>query len=142
MSNGIKLVWAGWFEVDGEKGVVGFSNRGRKHWESALQPGVTMLLYETGTKTPGYKGKSTKSVVGEVRVAGSFDEGETMRTEGEEHAHLLPVAVTRAKADCAPVPLDKVREIIGDESWPKRGQSFTPLDEAQYAKIVEALGGS
>jgi hypothetical protein len=124
---GIKLVWAGWNNDD----VIGFSERGYQRWRDTITPGTRMLLYETMRKPKGSKAKGTKSIVGEVEVEGSFDDGETRRKPDEQHARLLPVKVVRARDETTPIPLDRVRELLGDEQYPRMGESWRPLNEAE-----------
>ena len=132
---GIKLVWAGWNDDD----VIGFSNQGYSRWRASLMQGTRMLVYETTGKAPGSKAKGSKSIVGEVEVTGTFEDGETHRAPTEQHARLLPVKSTIRRADATPIPLDRVREIIGDPGWPRMGETWKPLTESQYRTLVEAL---
>lgn len=125
---GIKLVWAGWANDD----VIGFSDRAHSRWKDSLLPGTRMLIYETTGRAPGSKAKGTKSIVGEVEVIGTFEEGETRRAPTEAHARLLPVKVIVRREERSPLLLDWVRELLGDMDWPRRGQSWTPLTEDQY----------
>ena len=132
---GIKLVWAGW----NDDPIIGFSEQGHKRWRDTLVGGTRMLVYETTGKAPGSKAKGTKSIVGEVEVTGTFEEGEAQRAPDEAHARLLPVKTTIHRADALPIPLERVREIIGDPGWPRMGESWKPLTDSQYRALVEAL---
>lgn len=132
---GIKLVWAGWSDDE----VIGFSERGYSRWRDSLTHGTRMLVYETTGKAPGSKAKGTKAIVGEVEVIGTFEEGEAHRAPTEQHDRLLPVQTTIRRADAHPIPLERVREMIGDPAWPRMGETWKPLTEAQYRELVAAL---
>jgi hypothetical protein len=132
---GIKLVWAGW----NDDNVIGFSNQGYSRWRASLMKGTRMLVYETTGKAPGSKAKGTKSIVGEVEVTGTFEDGEAFRAPTEQHARLLPVDSKIKRAEAHPIPLERVREIIGDPGWPRMGETWKPLTEVQYRTLVEAL---
>lgn len=134
---GIKLVWAGWHDDE----VIGFSDRGYARWHIHLVPGTRMLVYETTGKPAGSKAKGTKSIVGEVEVIGTFTDGEAFRAPTEEHAHLLPVKPIIPRDQAKPIPLERVREIIQDDKWPRLGEAWKPLTETQYRKLVQALKG-
>ena len=84
---GIKLVWAGWDDDP----TIGFSGRAAKRWAALLPPGTRMLLYETTGRAKGSKAKGTKSIVGEVEVSGSFEDGAAIRAADEQHDSILPV---------------------------------------------------
>lgn len=131
MNYGIKLVWAGW---DNDP-TIGFSNQGYKRWHDTLPVGTRMLLYETGTKAPGFKGKSALSVVGEVEVSGSFEDGDAIRAPDEKHDRVIPVTVVQGRDAGKPVPLARVRELIGDPEWPRMGESWKPITREQYEAI-------
>ncbi len=131
-NKGIKLVWAGW---DSDP-TIGFSGRAAKRWAEHLPVGTRMLLYETTGRAKGSKAKGTKSIVGEIEVTGSFADGAGMRPESEQHDELLPSRVIQARADVTPVPLERVREILGDEKWPRRGESWRPLAEEEYQALL------
>lgn len=131
---GVKLVWAGWADDD----VIGFSERACSRWKDSLLPGTCMLIYETTGRAPGSKAKGTKSIVGEVEVTGSFEDGEAYRAPTEAHARLLPVRVIVRREDRSPLPLDRVRELLSDPQWPRRGQSWTPLSDEQYQTVHAA----
>ncbi len=90
---GLKLVWAGW----NDDPTIGFSSRAASRWADQLPVGTRMLLYETTGKPKGSKAKGTKSLVGEVEVSGSFDEGATVRAADEQHDAVIPVKVIRAR---------------------------------------------
>lgn len=134
-SPGIKLVWAGW----NDDPIIGFSERGYQRWHESLPRGTRMLVYETSGKAPGSKAKGTKSIVGEVEVAGTFEEGEAQRTPNEAHDRLLPVQTTLSRANVRPIPLERVREIIEDPGWPRMGETWKPLTDAQYQALVAVL---
>lgn len=134
---GIKLVWAGWNDDE----VIGFSDRGYNRWRASLMNGTRMLVYETTGKAKGSTAKGTKSLIGEVEVTGTFEDGEAFRAPTEEHDRLLPVKPVIHRADATPVPLDRVREIIGDDKWPRMGETWKPLTETQYRALVAALKG-
>jgi hypothetical protein len=134
---GIKLVWAGW-ENDT---VIGFSDRGYGRWKDDLKPGTRMLLYETATKIPGTTFKSTKSIIGEVEVTGTFAEGAKLRARTEQHDQLLPVKVIRPRSDERRIPLERVREIIQDDKWPRMGETWKPLSQAQYETLIREMEG-
>ena len=131
-NSGIKLVWAGW---DSDP-TIGFSGRAAKRWAEHLPVGTRMLLYETTGRAKGSKAKGTKSIVGEIEVTGSFEDGAGMRPESEQHDELLPSCVIQARADVKPVPLERVREILGDEKWPRRGESWRPLSDEEYQALL------
>ena len=132
---GIKLVWAGWDDDP----TIGFSGRAAKRWAESLTVGTRMLLYETTGRAKGSKAKGTKSIVGEIEVSGSFEDGAGMRAESEQHAELLPVTVVQARAEVTPVPLDRVREILGDDKWPRRGESWRPLSAEEYQALLAEM---
>ncbi len=134
---GIKLVWAGW---DSDP-TIGFSGRAAKRWAESLPVGTRMLLYETTGRAKGSKAKGTKAIVGEVEVSGSFEDGAAIRAADEQHDSVLPVRVIQARATVTPVPLDRVREILGDDKWPRRGESWRPLSAEEYQALVSAMGG-
>lgn len=125
---GIKLVWAGWNNDE----IIGFSNKARKKWEDDIRPGVRMLIYET-SKPPGLK-----AIVGEVEVTGTWEQGEGKPTPTKEHNHPVNVRVLRRRADITPIPLHRVRQITGDEKFPRQGQAWKPLSEAQYKALLDA----
>jgi hypothetical protein len=129
---GIKLVWAGWDNAN----VVGFSEQGYKRWRDKLPPGTRMLLYETMGNAPGANVKGTKSIVGEVEVAGSFDDGETVRAPDEPHDRVIPVTVVSPRGAGRPIPLDRIRTLIEDDKWPRMGESWKPLTDAQYQALI------
>lgn len=131
-NSGIKLVWAGW---DGDP-TIGFSGRAAKRWAEHLPPGTRMLLYETTGRAKGSKAKGTKSIVGEVEVGGSFEDGASIRAADEQHDQVLPVRVVQARANVTPVSLERVREILDDEKWPRRGESWRPLSEEEYQALL------
>ncbi|MBZ0302821.1 MAG: hypothetical protein K8J31_23960 [Anaerolineae bacterium] len=133
---GIKLVWAGW----NDDPTIGFSSRAAKRWASELPAGTRMLLYETTGKPKGSKAKGTKSLVGEVEVSGTFEEGAAIRAAEEQHDAVIPVKIVRTRESVTPVPLDQVRAILHDEQWPRMGESWRPLSEAEYQALVAAMG--
>jgi hypothetical protein len=133
---GIKMVWAGW---DNDP-TIGFSNQGMKRWADKLPAGTRMLLYETMNKPKGSKAKGTKSLVGEVEVTGSFDDGAKIRAADEQHDEVIPVKVVRKRESVTPVPLDKVREILNDPGYPRMGESWRPLSDAEYQALVKLMG--
>lgn len=132
---GIKLVWAGW----DDEPTIGFSKRAAKRWADKLPAGTRMLLYETTGKPKGSKAKGTKSIVGEVEVSGTFEDGEAVRVPDEQHDALIPVTVVRQRESVTPVSLERVREILGEEKYPRMGESWRPLSEAEYEALVEAM---
>jgi hypothetical protein len=132
---GLKLVWAGW----NDDPTIGFSSRAASRWADQLPVGTRMLLYETTGKPKGSKAKGTKSLVGEVEVSGSFDDGATVRAADEQHDAVIPVKVIRARDSVTPVPLEQVRNILDDEKWPRMGESWRPLSEAEYHALVDAM---
>ena len=136
-NSGIKLVWAGW---DGDP-TIGFSGRASKRWAEHLPVGTRMLLYETTGRAKGSKAKGSKSIVGEVEVSGSFDDGVAIRAADEQHDAVLPVGVVQARADVSPVRLERVREILDDEKWPRRGESWRPLSEEEYQALLAEMRG-
>ena len=133
---GIKLVWAGW---DNDP-TVGFSSRAAKRWADQLPVGTRMLLYETTGKPKGSKAKGSKSIVGEVEVSGTFEDGETIRCADEQHDAVIPVKVIRLRSSVTPVPLERAREILNDPQWPRMGESWRPLSEAEYRALVKVMG--
>jgi hypothetical protein len=135
---GIKLVWAGWQDDD----VIGFSEQGYKRWHLSLIPGTRMLVYETMGKRPGSNDKGTKSLVGEVEVTGTFEDGDAIRASDEAHDRVIPVQVMIRREDAKPISLARVREIIDDEKWPRMGETWKPLTETQYRKLHAELTGS
>lgn len=132
---GIKLVWAGWRDDP----LIGFSNRGYSRWHESLERGTRMLVYETTGKAPGSKAKGTRSIVGEVEVAGTFEEGEAHRAPTEQHDRLLPVETRISRTNAHPIPLERVRELIDDPGWPRMGETWKPLTDAQYQALIDAL---
>lgn len=132
---GIKLVWAGWDDDP----TVGFSNRAAKRWADELPSGTRMLLYETTGKPKGSKAKGTKSIVGEVEVSGTFDDGAKIRAADEQHDAVIPVRVVRKRESVNPVALERVREVIGDDQWPRMGESWRVLSEAEYQALVAEM---
>lgn len=136
-NSGIKLVWAGW---DSDP-TIGFSGRAAKRWAEHLPVGTRMLLYETTGRAKGSKAKGTKSIVGEVEVSGSFEDGVAIRAADEQHDSVLPVRPVQARASVSPVPLEQVREILGDEKWPRRGESWRPLNAEEYQALLDAMAG-
>ena len=133
---GIKLVWAGWHDDP----VIGFSDRGCARWRDQIPPGTRMLVYETTGTAPGSSAKGTKSIVGEIEVVGTFEEGEALRAPTEEHARLLPVRVVRGRRDSHAIPLERVRALIDDPKWPRMGESWKPLSPDQYDALIAELG--
>jgi hypothetical protein len=133
---GIKLVWAGW----NDDPTIGFSNRASKQWADKLPAGTRMLLYETTGKPKGSKAKGTKSIVGEVEVTGTFEDGAKIRAADEQHDAVIPVKVVRKREAVTPVSLEKAREIINDDGWPRMGESWRPLSEAEYRALVDLMG--
>ena len=134
---GIKLVWAGW---DGDP-TIGFSGRAAKRWAESLPVGTRMLLYETTGRAKGSKAKGTKSIVGEVEVSGSFEDGAAIRAADEQHDSILPVRVVQARATVTPVPMEQVRAVLGVEKYPRMGESWRPLSAEEYQALVSAMGG-
>jgi hypothetical protein len=129
---GIKLVWAGWNDDD----VIGFSEQGYKRWRASLMTGTRMLVYETTGKRPGSSARGRKAIVGEVEVAGTFEDGEALRAPTEQHARLLPVKIISPRGAGKPIPLERVRQIIEDDKWPRLGETWKPLTERQYRELV------
>lgn len=134
-SYGIKLVSAGWKDDP----VIGFSNKGYQRWKDSMQPGTRMLLYETGTPPPGVKFTGTKSIIGEVEVTGSFEDGEKLRSPTEHHDRVIPVKVLRPRREGKSIPLDRVRELIGDPKWPRMGETWKPLEKDVYDQLCAEL---
>ena len=134
---GIKLVWAGWDDDP----TIGFSGRAAKRWAALLPPGTRMLLYETTGRAKGSKAKGTKSIVGEVEVSGSFEDGAAIRAADEQHDSILPVRVVQARASVKLVPMEQVRAVLGVEKYPRMGESWRPLGEEEYQALVSAMGG-
>ncbi|MBZ0290960.1 MAG: hypothetical protein K8L99_00180, partial [Anaerolineae bacterium] len=90
-----------------------------------------MLLYETTGKPKGSKAKGTKSLIAEVEVTGSFADGAAIRADDEQHDEVIPVKVIRSRA-AEPIPLERVRELLNDENYPRMGESWRQLSEAEY----------
>jgi hypothetical protein len=134
---GIKLVWAGWASGP----TIGFSNKGAQRWKDEIPAGTRMLLYETTGTAPGSKAKGTKSVIGEVEVAGTFDDGAKIRAADEAHDQVIPVRVVSGRDAGKPIPLDRVRELIGDDKWPRMGESWKPITKDQYDALLRERGG-
>jgi hypothetical protein len=132
---GIKLVWAGWKDDP----VIGFSNQGHNRWKASVKPGTRMLVYETGKTPPGTKYVGTKSIVGEIEVTGSFEDGEKYRAPNEQHDRLLPVKVLRPRREGKSISLARVRELIGDEGWPRMGETWKPLEKEVYDQVCAEL---
>lgn len=132
---GIKLVSAGW----NNDAVIGFSDRGYSRWGADIVAGTRMLLYETATPPPGSTFKGTKSIVGEVEVTRTFKDGEQYRTPTEHHDQLVPVKVLRSRRAEKSVSLSRVRELIGDESWPRRGEAWKSLPQEVYEQLCAEL---
>jgi len=133
---GIKLVWAGWNDDD----VIGFSNQGYKRWKDTVVPGTRMLVYETTGQRPGHKHKGTKSIVGEVEVAGTFEDGEAIKAPDEAHDRVIPVKVVRKRGEHQPIELSRVRELIDDQDYPRMGESWKPLTKEQYEALLREWG--
>lgn len=130
---GIKLVWAGWQNDQ----LIGFSDRAKKKWEAHIGPGVKMLIYETSVKRPGYTGRGgIRSIIGEVEVTGTWEQGKGKVTPTQEHDNPLDVRVLRRRQDVIPIPLHRVRQIIGNETFPHQGQAWKPLTEEQYHTLL------
>ena len=132
---GIKLVWAGW---DNDP-TIGFSKRAAKRWADELPTGTRMLLYETNGKPKGSKAKGTKSIVGEVEVSGTFEDGEKVRAADEQHDAVIPVTVVQQRESVTPISLERAREILDDEKWPRMGESWRVLSEAEYQALVAEM---
>lgn len=132
---GIKLVSAGWKDDP----VIGFSNQGHKRWKDSIKPGTRMLLYETGTPPPGTKFVGTKSIIGEVEVTGTFEDGEKQRAPTEQHDRLVPVKVLRPRREGKSIALQRARELIGDEGWPRMGETWKPLEREVYEQLCAEL---
>lgn len=132
---GIKLLWAGWKDDN----VIGFSHRGYKRWSDEIKLGTRMLLYETSIKRPGTTSKGTRSIIGEVEVSGSFEDGEKYRAPSEQHDHLVPVKVLRPRREGKRIPLDRIRELINDASWPRQGETWKPLNREVYELLCAEL---
>lgn len=133
---GIKLVWAGW---DNDP-TIGFSSRAAGRWADKLPAGTRMLLYETTGKPKGSKAKGTKSIVGEVEVSGTFDDGEAIRSPDEQHDRVIPVTVIRRRDEQPLIPLERVREILNDDQYPRMGESWRPLSEEEYQAFMAEWG--
>ncbi len=133
---GIKLVWAGW---DSEP-TIGFSDKGAARWKAEIPPGTRMLLYETTGTAPGSKAKGAKSIVGEVEVTGTFEDGAKVRAPDEAHDQVIPVKVIGGREAGKPIPLERVRELIGDDKWPRMGESWKPITREQYEAIIKERG--
>ena len=135
---GIKLVWAGWDDDP----TIGFSGRAAKRWaELFCHLGTRMLLYETTGRAKGSKAKGTKSIVGEVEVSGSFEDGAAIRAADEQHDSVLPVRMVQARASVTLVPMEQVRAVLGVEKYPRMGESWRPLSAEEYQALVSAMGG-
>lgn len=132
---GIKMVWAGW---DNDP-TIGFSTGASKRWSDKLPAGTRMLLYETMNKPKGSKAKGTKSLVGEVEVSGTFEDGAKIRAADEQHDAVIPVKVVRKRESVTPVPLDKVREILNDPGYPRMGESWRPLSDEEYQALTKLM---
>lgn len=128
---GMKLVWAGWDDDP----TIGFSGRAANRWAEELPPGTRMLLYETTGKPKGSKAKGTKSLIAEVEVTGSFADGAAIRAADEQHDEVIPVKVIRSRA-AKPISLERVRELLNDENYPRMGESWRPLSEAEYKAFL------
>ncbi len=133
---GIKLVWAGW----NSEPTIGFSSRGASRWKDDIPPGTQMLLYETTGSAPGSKARGTKSIVGEVEVIGTFDDGAKVRAPDEAHDQVIPVRVISGRDAGKLIPLARVRELIGDDKWPRMGESWKPITSEQYAALLKERG--
>jgi hypothetical protein len=132
---GIKLVWAGWKDDN----VIGFSDQGYKRWKDKINPGTRMLVYETGKTPPGTTFVGTKSIVGEIEVTGTFEDGDNYRAPNEQHDRLLPVKVLRPRREGKNISLPRVRELIGDEGWPRMGETWKPLSQEVYERLCAEL---
>ena len=62
-----------------------------------------------------------------------------IRAADEQHDAVLPVSVARARAEVTPVPLERVREILDDEKWPRRGESWRPISDEEYQALLSAM---
>jgi hypothetical protein len=129
---GIKLVWAGWANDP----TIGFSDRAAQRWADKLPPGTRMLLYETTGKPKGSQAKGTKSIVGEVEVSGTFDEGDAIRSPDEQHDRVLPVIIIHPRDQQPLIPLERVREILNDPQYPRMGESWRPLSDEEYQALL------
>ena len=133
---GIKLVWGnGWCEPQGTCKHVGFSDRACKRWKDDLPVGTQMLLYLTGM----YGGP--KAIVAGLKVTGTFEDGTGITPSTTIHTNMLPVTIVLARAEATPVPLARVREIIGRNPWPLPGISWQPVSEDQYRALLAELRG-
>ena len=132
---GIKLVSAGWKDDN----TIGFSDTGRKRFGGDIVPGTRMLLYETAAKVPGVAAKGTKTIVGEVEVTGTFEEGDALRSATEQHDKLVPVKVLRTRRDGKSITLERTRELIDDAGWPRMGESWKPLTKEVYETLCAEL---
>lgn len=133
---GIKLVWAGW----NSEPTIGFSDRGAARWKDELPIGARMLLYETTGTAPGSKAKGTKSIIAEVEVTGTFEDGAKVRAPDEAHDQVIPVKVINDRDAGQPIPLERVRVLIGDDKWPRMGESWKPLTQEQYEALLAERG--
>lgn len=131
---GIKLVSAGWKDDN----VIGFSHTGRNRFGGDIVAGTRMLLYETAAKVPS-GAKGTKTIVGEVEVTGTFDDGEKIRAADEPHDVVVPVKVLKPRRDGKSITLERTREIIEDAGWPRMGESWKTLSKETYERLAAEL---
>lgn len=134
---GIKLAWGPGVSETPDPGGdgIGFSEPAYKKWKSALPVGTRMLVYETGK----YGGR--KSIVSELKVDGTFDDGERLREHNPEHARMLPVRVLQTGEHLTPVPLSRIRVVLGKEKWPHQGLSWQPVSKETYEILLSELLG-
>ncbi len=130
---GIKLVWAGW----NSEPTIGFSDRGAARWNDELPTGTRMLLYETTGTAPGSKAKGTKAIIGEVEVTGTFADGAKVRAPDEAHDQVIPVRILSGRDAGKPIPLERIRELIDDDKWPRMGESWKPITREQYEALLK-----
>jgi hypothetical protein len=134
---GIKPLWAGWLESET---VIGFSPRAYEKWKDSIQPGTRMLLYETTVQRPEASFKSAKGIIAEVEVAEGFARSRGLVAPTVEHNYPLRIKVLHGRRSVRPIPLEKVRLILGDPKFPYQGVAWYPLDEAVYNEFLKIWG--
>lgn len=129
---GIKLHWG----PPAQANAIGFSETAFKRWQHHLLVGTRMLLYSTSAMG------GTKEIHAVVEVADSFANGEGIRPFNEEHPRMLPVRRVHVPRLVNPVPLKRVREILGEPKWPRQGESWYPISRDTYETLLAELRGA
>lgn len=132
---GIKLHWGPPTQENELIEAIGFSDTAFNRWQHHLPLGTRMLLYSTSS------GGGTRQIHVEVEVSGSFADGEAFRPYNPEHSKMLPVRRVRTPGPVNPLPLKRIREILGQPKWPRQGQSWHPIARDMYETLLAELHG-